>query len=204
MRLARVTLQNFRCYKTGFTLELGNLTTLIGKNEAGKSTILDALQIFFEETTPDPDDATTTGDKGDVRIICEFEQLPRAIILDADHPTDLAAEHLLNEEGRLEIHKVYNCSLKKPRLDGVYARCVHPTTDGYSDLLQLKNAELKARARELGVATEGLDVRINTLLRRAIWSVAEDLGLSSTLVPLNVETAKRIWDMLKTRIKSAF
>ena len=48
MRLAKVTLRNFRCYRGDFSICLGDLTTLIGKNESGKSTIFDALNLYKE------------------------------------------------------------------------------------------------------------------------------------------------------------
>lgn len=47
MKLKSVTIQNFRCCKEPRTIEFENLTTLIGKNDIGKSTILEALEIFF-------------------------------------------------------------------------------------------------------------------------------------------------------------
>ena len=47
MKLKSVTIQNFRCFKESKTVEFENLTTLIGKNDIGKSTILEALEIFF-------------------------------------------------------------------------------------------------------------------------------------------------------------
>lgn len=202
MRLNSVTVRNFRCYKEDFSIEISHLTTLIGKNECGKSTILDALRVFFDDIAPDLDDATTTGDKGDVRIICEFDSLPKTLVIDADYPTDLPSEYLLNKEGRLEIHKVYNCKLKKPKLSGTFAQCIHPSAEGRSDLLQLTNAQLKSRASELDVSTDGIDVRVNTQLRRAIWKSTGDLQLRPQLVPLDAETAtaKRIWDMLKEEL----
>ena len=73
MKLKRVRLRNFRCYKEETTFDIDELTVFVGKNDIGKSTLLDALHIFFEEVKIDADDATISGDKDDVRIICEFE-----------------------------------------------------------------------------------------------------------------------------------
>ncbi|MES9902243.1 MAG: AAA family ATPase [Sedimenticola sp.] len=153
MRLARVRLKNFRCYKDEIGIDIGKFTTLVGKNDAGKSTILDALTIFFDDSAPDADDGSVDGDKRDIRIICEFEDLPSSLVIDSDHKTDLAAEYLLNEAGRLEIQKIYDGSLKKPKLLGAYACALHPTVEGRDDLLTLKNSDLKKRAKELDVDT---------------------------------------------------
>jgi predicted ATPase len=196
MRLAKVRLKNFRCYKEEIGIEIDNLTVIVGKNDAGKSAILDALAIFFEETKIDADDAYTSGDPKDVRIICEFDDLPKSLILDADHPTSLEEEYLLNENGRLEIHKVYNTSLKTPKLSAVYASALHPSAPQRDDLLLLKNNQLKERAKKLGLHVSEVDSRINTELRRLIWNSADELQLKKQEIPLDKETAKQIWDQL--------
>lgn len=36
MKLARVKIRNFRCYTDEVSFELGDLTSLIGKNDAGR------------------------------------------------------------------------------------------------------------------------------------------------------------------------
>lgn len=155
------------------------------------------MSIFFDDTAPDADDATIDGERDDVRIICEFEDLPSSLILDVDYPTSLNDEYLLNEDGSLEIHKVYKCSLKKSSQKGIYARAIHPSTEGVSDLLLLKNADLKKRAEDLQVDIKEVDTRVNTQLRRKIWASADDLNVISTEVPLDKESTKQIWEQLK-------
>ena len=196
MRLVRVRLCNFRCYKDETTIDIDDVTAFIGKNDSGKSSILDAIGAFFDEVTIDQDDASKTGDKSDLRIICEFEDLPTSLIVDADYETNLTNEHLLNEHRRLEIHKVYNGSLKKPTFK-VYAHAVHPTADKFNDLLTLKKSDLKKRAQELDVDLFSIDERINAQLRGAIWSKAGDLALAPQDIPLDAEGAKQIWEQLK-------
>ena len=178
MKLVRVKLKNFRCYKDETTIDIGDLTTLIGKNECGKSSILDALQIFFDDLTPDTDDATTDGDKSDVRITCEFAELPSQLIIDADYPTSLRDEYMINEEEHLEICRIYNCTLQKPK-PNTYAVAQHPVNAGIEDILTLKNEGLKRRAQELNIDTSEIDLRINTQLRKIIWDSAQDLQLES-------------------------
>lgn len=193
-------IRNFRCYRDELSIDIGNTTALIGKNDAGKSTIMDALDIFFENSKLDADDANKDGDKKDVRIICEFADLPTTIVLDARNSTTLQDEHLLNQNGRLEIHKVYDGSLKTPRLKGTFAKAVHPTAAGVGDLLTLKNADLKERAQERNVNTPQVDNRVNAELRRAIWNSTDDLKLEPGEIPLDAEEAKKIWDQLKNEL----
>jgi len=199
MRLAKIRLRNFRCFKDEISIEFNNLTALIGKNDAGKSSVLEALDIFFNEAKIDPDDGSCDGDKEDVRIICEFEDLPSSLIVDVDYRTTLENEYLLNEDNHLEIHKIYNCRLKKPK-PSVFARAIHPTAKNYNDLLLLKRTELQARAHQLGVDITQIDNRVNAQLRRAIWDSADDLLLSSSEIPLDEEGVKQIWDQLKKEL----
>jgi len=196
MKLVCVRLRNFRCYETETCVNTSDLTVLVGKNDAGKSAVFDALAIFFEESKLDSDDASISGDKKDVRIICEFDDFPESLVIDANYSTTLANEYLLNERGKLEIHKVYNGSLKTPKLTGTYARTVHPSAPEASDLLLLKNSELKQRAADLNIPTDSIDTRVNTQLRHQIWASVNDLQLVPQEIPLDQETAKKIWGQL--------
>ena len=51
MKLETVILKNFRSYKEEIRIDIDNLTAFVGKNDIGKSTILEALEIFFNEKT---------------------------------------------------------------------------------------------------------------------------------------------------------
>jgi ABC-type transport system involved in cytochrome c biogenesis ATPase subunit len=201
MRLARLRLRNFRCYRDEVCVDIGSLTVLVGKNDIGKSTMLDALAIFFEETKIECEDASVSGNKEDVRIICEFDDLPDSLVIDTDYSTTLQAEYLLNAAGRLEIHKVYNCALKTPKtVTLAFAR--HPSAKERDDLLTLKNSDLKSRAQKLGIDLKSLDPKVNTQLRRAIWANASDLELSDREISLDSETGKKLWDQLKLYLPS--
>ena len=47
MKIKKVILKNFRAYKDEVVIDFENLTTFVGKNDIGKSTVLEALDIFF-------------------------------------------------------------------------------------------------------------------------------------------------------------
>ena len=49
MIIKTVKLKNFRSYKEEVIIDLNNLTVFVGKNDIGKSTVLEALDIFFNE-----------------------------------------------------------------------------------------------------------------------------------------------------------
>lgn len=201
MRLIQMKVTNFRCYKGETVIDLGNLVVFVGKNDSGKSSLFGALNLFFDEkAAPDKDDLCVHADNANIRVACVFTDLPSQLVIDAQHPTDLAAEYLLNSNGFLEIAKVYDCSLAKPRCSGVYARAEHPTADGYADLLSLTNPQLKARATSLGVNLSAVNQTVNTQLRRAMWAYAGDLERQEVDVELKAEAAKAIWDQLKKHL----
>lgn len=49
MRLKSFSLKNFRGYRNEVRINMSDLTVFVGRNDIGKSTILEALDIFFNE-----------------------------------------------------------------------------------------------------------------------------------------------------------
>lgn len=107
MKLKRLYIEQFRCYQEQIVVDLDDLTTFIGKNDIGKSTIMEALEIFFNNETVkiNPSDLNNKAINGNVVISCEFTDLPEKLILDVDAETDLASEYLLTIEGTLLVKK---------------------------------------------------------------------------------------------------
>lgn len=202
MRLIRAKLKNFRCYQNEAVFDFDDLTIFVGRNDAGKSAVLDALDIFFNDKLPEADDRCVHGTEREISIACEFDQLPPELVLDAQHPTNLKEEHLLNSKGNLEIRRVYSCpQTGKPKPHAIYAHAQHPTAENYGDLLSLTNAKLKQRAREMIPDTTAVDQSINTDLRRAIWSHAGgNLSLKEIDLELKAETSGKVWDQLKKNL----
>lgn len=202
MRLRQVILHNFRPYNRDTRISIDDFTALVGRNDIGKSCVLEALDIFFNGGTSDVDASDLSVDANEkyIRVGCVFDDLPAEIVLDANAPTTLEAEWLLNTEGRLEIWKEWDCTGAKPKKPSVSARAVHPTANGAFDLLQLKNTELKARLQQLGVADGNVDQRTNRDLRRAIWAATADLLVQESSVPLDEQDGKKIWETLQKRL----
>lgn len=47
MKIDSIKLKNFRGYRSETEINFNDLTVFVGKNDIGKSTILEALDIFF-------------------------------------------------------------------------------------------------------------------------------------------------------------
>ena len=200
MNLVRLRIRNFRCFKEEIAFDFEEMTAFIGKNDVGKSSVMDALDIFLNEGAPDKHDAAKKGDGKDLTIICEFKNIPNEAIIDDNVPTNFQVEHLLNAQGLLEIHKTYSGHAAAPRCTSIAAYAVHPTADGVSDLIQLKNSELKKRAKDLDIDLSGIDQKVNAQLRAGIRDSVSDLKLQPVMVPLNDENAKKAWDGIKVYI----
>ena len=208
MRLASVRIQNFRCYKEEIQVDFDDLTALIGKNDAGKSAILDALEIYFNEAKVDQDDGSVGSAANSLTITCEFAQSPhQPIVVDARYPTSLKVEYLLNKDGRLEITKRYDASLRTPKLKEVVLTAIHPSAPEVADLLSLKITDLKRRARELDADTEAIQNSINAQLRAAIRDTCPDLKLKTQhLLISDIEqgTGRETWQQIKNSLPVYF
>lgn len=201
MKLAQLKVSNFRCYKEETVLDIDDLTVLIGKNDAGKSSLFDAMDIFFDSKgTPDIDDLSIGAKEKEICISCSFSDIPQESIIDVEHNTNLADEYLLNENNLLEIVKIFDCTNEKPKEKGVYIRANHPTANGVDDLHSLTNAQLKKRVEDLLDKDTKVNKSINADMRRTLW---ESKGRNLNLEAVDIEVskskgdAKAIWATIK-------
>src|SRR5574344_791202 len=114
MKLKSLSIENFRGYKDRTTIDFNDLTVLVGKNDIGKSTVLEALDIFFNDgkgliklDKNDINIRSKNEGKNDVVFSISFSDLPSKVIIDETNETNLASEYLLNSKGDLEIVKTF-------------------------------------------------------------------------------------------------
>lgn len=199
MRIKKLKLENFRSYKEETVFEFGNLTTFVGKNDIGKSSILEALDIFFNEGKGtikiDSNDVSKFAKDpriDEIKITVVFDELPDSITIDATNPTNLKDEYLLNSDGQLEIIKKYPNGSKEK----VFIKANHPTNPSCSDLLLKKNSDLKKILESENIECE--DKTRNAVIRKAIWNhFSNDLQLKKIEIDASKEDAKNIWEQLK-------
>lgn len=194
MKIVSLTLENFRSYRAPVTISFNDLTVLIGKNDIGKSSVLEALDIFFENRKIDSDDinieAKAIGETAKLTVV--FSNLPDEIDLDAGAKTNLNDEYLLNAEGLLEIKKDFT-SLTKPK---TYIICNHPSNENANDLLSLKIKELQVRIKELQIEGD-FKASVKNEIRKAIWqSFGATLTLANAELEISQEGVKDVWDKL--------
>ena len=86
MKLKRFRVQMYKCVLDSGWIEMSNLTVLVGKNEAGKTSLLRALHKFnpFEPESysiPREWPRGQRGERSDSQVVCsvEFELSPQEI-----------------------------------------------------------------------------------------------------------------------------
>ena len=202
MKIKSVKIKNFRGYRDEICVDFDNLTVLIGKNDIGKSTILEALDIFFNEGSGvvkwDKSDlnvqAIENGENETIISVC-FTELPANIIIDSTVQTDLSSEYMLNAAKDLEVIKKFKA--QKP---ATFIKALHPTNPECNDLLLKKNADLKNVANKLGIECENLST--NSKIRKAIWEhFNSNLNLKEVEIDIAKEDAKKICEYISSYIQ---
>ncbi len=198
MKLDKVKIKNFRGYQTETEIPISDLTAFIGRNDAGKSSVLEALEIFFNNSLVkcEREDLNIEADNNLIEITCLFSEFPDEIIIDTANPTTLIDEKLLNAEGQLEIKKVYTATVASPK-EKVFIICNHPTVENGNDLLNLKRTELRTRANNLDIPQENYNGNVNSTIRQAIWDSFDDLSLQKTELLVDKEDSKKVYETLK-------
>ena len=206
MKLVKFKVKNFRGYQEETIVDFENLTALVGKNDVGKSTILECLDVFFNSGNGvvklDKEDinkhCSANGDTEIVFSAC-FSELPAELTIDATHSTSLSEEYLLNVDQQLEIVKRYKDAGK----ERVFIKANHPSNINCSELLIKKNSELKKIIEQNGILCENKTT--NSIMRKAIWAhFANDLQLSEKEIETSSkgeeDSIKSIWEKLQNFI----
>jgi len=195
MWIKKITIENFRGYQGSTTIEFNELNVFIGKNDIGKSTILEALDIFFNDgkgaIKADKDDYSKTSNSNEFSISVVFSDYPKEIDIDAGNSTTLENEYLLNNDKLLEIKKTYRGATPKA---STFIKANHPTCSLGKELLLKKNSELKQIVIDNDWTCD--DKKINAKLRKTIWDNCGSLQREETEIPIDKEDAKKISEKL--------
>lgn len=222
MKISKVKITNFRCYHNETIINLDDLNIFVGKNDSGKSTILEALDIFFNENNGvvklDAKDlnktaedyanrfeATATKAEADkyreISIKVVFNDFDEEMNIDAGNFTNLRGEELLNREGLLEIKKTYlNGKEKEVSLITNYPI----NNETLRNLLLYKITDLK----EIGSKLSGVEDACENKKQKADWrfaiknyykqSLGDAIQYSEIEVPIKSGEAKIVGDKIKT------
>ena len=215
MVISKLYIKNFRGYAEQ-TIELHkDLNVIIGKNDVGKSTILEALEIFFNNNTIkidilDLNKKRADKEDGDITIQVSFEVDSKKSYTIDTVPTKLSQEYLLDSEGYLTIRKVWNASGKNITSKSLKTYIVsdYPSTKFNNPLICRKISELKGELSLFDSTqdTTSVNETICSDIRKAIYrfSSINSSDLTETIIPIDAEDGKKIYDAIKVDLPLYF
>lgn len=201
MKLKKLYLENFRGFEKITIPFNDNLNVIIGKNDVGKSTVLEALEIFFNnETVKIEIEDLKVGASSQMTIGVVFEVEPeKEYLIDAERKTSLKDEYLLNEEGLLEIRKTWDCP-KSLTAKSLTTFIVSNYLKEFANepLITLKITDLKKVCTEKGLDDTVKDKRVLSDFRKAIYTNISNKETQITHIPIDKEDTKKVYDSISS------
>lgn len=196
MKIHKLIIENFRAYSQRTEIDFDDLTVLVGKNDVGKSSILEALDIFFENSKPDKNDRNISS-SGNVKIGVIFSSIPTDFLIDTKVKTSLQDEFLLNTDGFLEIYKEFKTKVE------ISIRSNYPKNKELQNLINLKIDELKELTGKLSISVEKIDKRVSSELRKVIREalITDETEYEEIIIKLDTENeAKNVWKKIQEQL----
>jgi predicted ATP-dependent endonuclease of OLD family len=199
-RISKVRISNFKALRDTPVLEFTEMPVIVGKNDTGKSSILQALKIFFEEKPIVADDLTVGADVKLAEIQVNFDDLSQGV------KDRLGLKKLLSSTGELAVKKSFRLGSRTPEIQlcvkdfenpdfqGLYARKERELNElgqkhslgfvkaGRSITNESKIEELAQYAKSHGQQEK--DVWITP--DKDVWEEVEDTLPTFTFFPSNV------------------
>lgn len=117
MKLTEAAYENFRGIRDRVAVAYGQSSIFVGRNDAGKSTLLKGLDLFLNNSEALPDIANAFTDSTTCSIELAFDGPFPDITIDEAVSTTLSDELLLDEGGRLRIRKEWDTSKSQIKPD---------------------------------------------------------------------------------------
>ena len=205
MILKSLILKNFRAYKDIKVNFDENMNVIIGQNDVGKSTILEALDIFFGQEVIKIDITDFNKDKEGDKIVIgvEFEVDDNLkVVIDTTNPTNLKDEFLLNENRFLEILKEYEINNNKLK-EKILINANYPSIFDMP-LINIKIAELKKLLTNHNIKADSNSKSAE--IRKALYEnlIKEDTKFKLTIIDISKIDEKSIWESLEKELPLYF
>lgn len=204
MKIKRLVLKNFRSYSNEVSIDFDNLTTFVGPNDIGKTTVLEALNIFFNESTVklDESDFCVVNKDLPVEISVEFTDLPKKVVLDSQVETTLAKEYLLTSENTLKIKKLYQLQQNGNSFSvktHIYVICNYPSNSECNGLINKKISELKNLIKSSQIECDSLTTC--SVMRQSIYN---HFNVSNSLIEQQIELSSKEAKDIYVELKNYF
>lgn len=112
MKINSISIRNFRGIKSLPNLSVGTVNTFVGKNDYGKSTILKALDAFFNDkfTHHDVYKGIEEGEITEITVRFASDELINTLALDEDGYICLTKQFSYTSSGKLKKELFYTCN----------------------------------------------------------------------------------------------
>lgn len=206
MTVKSLILKNFRAYKDIKVNFDANMNVIIGQNDIGKSTILEALDIFFGQEVIKIDISDFNKDKEGDKIVIGVEfaiDENLQIIIDSTNPTNLNEEYLLNKDGYLEIVKEFEVKNDKLSKEKVFISANYPTVFDIP-LVTLKIKELQDLLKTHTLKSK--DDKKSAEIRKTLYEnlIGNNPEFTLQAIDITKEDAKAIWEQLQKELPLYF
>ena len=151
MILKKAVITNFRGINGSITVNFDLFNCIVGQNDAGKSTILKALDASLNETTLSRADYNVQAQDNQIIVELFFDCKNKQYLLGEEILTTIEEEELTNDENLLVWKKVWNVTetnVSKPKTS-----IVRKKYNGTSDFISKTEAQLIAQCTANAIAT---------------------------------------------------
>lgn len=209
MKIAQLKLLNFRGYED-VTIKFANdFNLIIGKNDIGKSTILEAMEIFFNNDVVkvDINDLNVFSKNKTMSIQISFIPSNMNYTIDTI-PTNIKNEYLLDQNGYLTIKKTWDCNNDKLSNSSLKTTMISNYPKNFTPpLVNLKIKDLRNLLSEKYadvIDLESIKKNTSSEIRQKIYEGTPDLILEETEIDINKEDGKKIWTALQNDLPLFF
>jgi len=150
VKLRKAAYSNYRGIQNHIEVDFGDSSIFVGRNDAGKSTLLRGLDLFLNNTEALPDIANAFSDSDICSVELAFEGPFPAIMIDEAIPTTLVEEMLVDENGQLRIKKEWDTTKSQIKPDTYIRR----KSFGDDDFLLETERQLITRCQANGIETQ--------------------------------------------------
>lgn len=151
MILRKTIIRNFRGINGTITVDLDLFSCIVGQNDAGKSTILKALDAALNGTTLTRTDYNVEAQDNVIFVELHFDCLNSSYTLGEEIETTIEAEELVNDQNLLVWKKTWTVS--ETSISSAKTSLVRKVYDGNNDFILKTEAQLMALCGANGIVT---------------------------------------------------
>lgn len=112
MRIFDITIRNFRGIKHAKKIRCGSINTIVGRNDAGKSALIKALNVFFNEKIKPEDIFQGKDEDENTEILVRFDTIGNInnLALDKEGKIVISKVFYFDKNGKAKVDTYYICN----------------------------------------------------------------------------------------------